>query len=157
MAENLLWIISHKLPEEKIIVWSASMHNARNISQIDCVTDTSFYQNYIPMGQIIYDSIGSRMYSLAFSSRNGYFQTPMMMTEPKKITSIDYQSIESFCSGLQIKYGIINFRSICNKSPFQEELFSNPHGHSNVKAIWPLVHDGIFYIDTIQPPQIQNN
>lgn len=155
MAHNLLWIIKNKKPGDKVIVWSASMHNARNIGSIQETDDSTFYQNYIPMGQIVYDSIGPRMYSLAFSSSGGQFQTPFMMQEPVEITSKKENSIESFLSGMQIQYGIVNFRTTPMDKIFWSEMYSNPHGHKNVKAVWPLVHDGIFYIDKIEPPHIK--
>jgi len=157
MADNLLWILKHKSSGDKLIVWSASMHNARNIKSIKEIDDSLFYNKYIPMGQIIYDSIGNRMYSLAFSSSFGYFQTPYMMNEPKMITSKSENSIESLFIDRNIKYGIINFRTIPIKTYLFKEMYSNPHGHKNVKAIWPLIHDGIFYLNTIQPPHISAN
>jgi len=133
------------------------MHNARNIKSITEVGDSLFYAKYIPMGQIIHDSIGNRMYSLAFSSSYGYFQTPYMMNEPKMITSKSENSIESLFISRNIKYGIINFRTNPINNYLYRVMYSNPHGHRNVKAIWPSIHDGIFYINTIQPPHILAN
>lgn len=153
MADNLLWIIRHKNAKDKIIVWTASMHSARNINLIEEVSDTVFYNHYIPMGQIIHDSIGSKMYSLAFSSSGGYYQTPYMMKDSVEIKSKKTNSIESYFKDCQIKYGIVNFQNTDTRY-FWKELYSNPHGNSNVKAIWPMIHDGIFYIDTIHPPNI---
>ncbi len=157
MADNILWIIKNKKPGDKVIVWSASMHNARNIRLIQETSDPLFYQNYITMGQIVYDSIGQNMYSLAFSSSGGQFQTPYMMPEPVEITSKEENSIESLFSDLQIQYGIVNFRTKTRSEIFWSEMYSNPHGHKNVKAVWPMIHDGIFYIHEIQPPHIKNN
>lgn len=155
MADNLLWIIKNKKPGDRVIVWSASMHNARNIRLIQETDDSTFYQKYITMGQIVYDSIGARMYSLAFSSSGGQFQAPYLMQEPVEITSKKENSIESFMSGMQIHYGIVNFRTNTKSGVFWSEMYSNPHGHKNVKAVWPMIHDGIFYIDKIEPPHIK--
>lgn len=154
MAENLLWIINHKNKNDKIIIWSASMHNARNIKMIEEVDDTIFYNNYITMGQLVYDSIGNKMYSLAFSSSGGYYQAPYIMEKAIEITSKQEKSIESIFHNNQIKYGIVNFRGTDANGYFWNSMYSNPHGHKNVKAIWPMIHDGIFYIDTVQPPNI---
>lgn len=157
MADNLLWILKHKNSGDKIIVWSASMHNARNINSITEIDDSLFYQKYVPMGQIIHDSIGNRMYSLAFSSSSGYYQAPYMMNEPKMIISKSENSIESLFLTRNIKYGIINFRTTNCNPLLLKEMYSNPHGHKNVKAVWPSIHDGIFYLYTIDPPHIITN
>lgn len=152
MANNLLWILNHGGSNTKIIVWTASMHNARNVNLIKDVSDTTFYNNYIPMGQIIYDVLGNDMYSLAFSASRGYFQTPFMMKDSIAIKSKDSNSVEAYFNKNKYNYGIINFRK--KNSYFNQELYSNPHGNSNTKAVWPKIHDGIFYIDTIYSPRI---
>ena len=154
MAENILWLHRNKNKADKIIVWSASMHNARNISSIEEVSDTSFYNNYIPMGQIVFDSLGNNMYSIAFTSSHGFYKTPYMMNDSVEITSKHKNSIESYFHQNSIKYGFVNFREADLNEFFWTKLYSNPHGHKNVKAVWPKIHDGIFYIDSIQPPSI---
>ena len=154
MADNLLWIYRHKEPKDKIIVWTASMHSARNIFLIKEVSDTIFYKNYVTMGQIVHDSIGDKMYSLAFTASGGYYQTPYMMKDSVQIKSVENNSVESFFKNRSIKYGLVNFQNTDTTGYFWNELYSNPHGNSNVKAIWPKIHDGIFYIDTIHPPTL---
>ncbi len=154
MAENILWIIGNRNKGDKIIVWSASMHNARNIRLIEEVSDTSFYNNYIPMGQIVYNNIGNKMYSIAFTSSTGLYQVPYMMNEPVAITSKQVNSIESYFQNNSIEYGFVNLRGTETNGFFWENIYSNPHGHKNVKAVWPKIHDGIFYIDSIQPPTL---
>jgi erythromycin esterase len=152
MANNLLWILNHGGSNTKIIVWSASMHNARHVNLIKDVSDTTFYNNYIPMGHIIYNVLGNDMYSLAFTASGGYFQTPFMMKDSIAIKSKDSNSVEAYFNKNKYEYGIINFRK--KNSYFNKELYSNPHGNSNTKAVWPKIHDGIFYIDTIYSPRI---
>ncbi len=153
MADNLFWIIRHKLPNDKIIIWTASMHCARNINTLKDVSDTAFYHNYIPMGQILHDSLGDKMFSVSFTASTGYYQTPYMMKDSVEIISIDSTSIESYFKKRNIKYGFANLKGV-KKGYFSKPLYSNPFGNSNAKAIWPEVFDGVFYVDTIHPPTL---
>ncbi len=154
MADNLLWILRNKRSEDKIIVWSASMHNARNINLIEKTDDSIFYSRYKPMGGIVHDSIGNQMYSIAFTSGGGYYKTPFIMKDSVEIISEQKHSIESVFKNKKIEYGFINLKDSDTTGYFWTSLYSQPHGHNNVKAVWPLIHDGIFYIQTIHTPHI---
>lgn len=67
MAENILWITAN-YPKEKFAVWCANFHGTKDISQTTYPKDSLWYFVFQSTGETVFDKLGDKMYSLAFTS-----------------------------------------------------------------------------------------
>ena len=90
-------------PGQKFIVWAASLHNARNLNQIE-VQDSllhALYQHKRVMGDVLWDELHGKMYSLAFTASEGEFRV-WAAAEPTKLEVASSNSLEDLLVREQI-------------------------------------------------------
>lgn len=71
MAENISYIANELYPDEKIIIWAHSYHNANDGGQLENLQGVKEYEELITMGTHLYDEFGDDLYSIAFVSYDG--------------------------------------------------------------------------------------
>ena len=173
MAENLVFL-KEVYPNEKIIGWGASYHFANQLKEFEYTSITENYikktaaiidsitghndlelsdeieevkdLNFAkPMGQLLKDKYGDKLFSLAFSSYKGnYFDfihnkyIPILAPPPYSIEN-DIKK-----EGTKNKLHILKSRN--------SKMYSSVLGYIPLYAIWSRVFDAVYYIEKMYPP-----
>ncbi|TDT43705.1 carboxypeptidase-like protein [Maribacter spongiicola] len=172
MAENLIFIKETYL-NEKIIGWGASYHFANKLNEFEYTLETENYikkqiaitdsilgdshttdeeiaqikelKYAVPMGQILKEKYGSKLFSLAFTSYEGfYFDFSVEQVSP--ILQPPTNSIESDFKNQHIKTELY----VLNDIPHQ--FYSSALGYIPLSANWENIFDGFYYIEKMYPP-----
>ena len=133
MAENIDWIFKN-YPQEKLIVWCANFHGAKDISQTCYPADPLLYFTFQSMGEFLHATQGEKMYSLAFTSlqysknlESGTLETEIAKkTENAPFAFINYESLR-FADGYRDK-------------EFDSSVIVKKRGK------WMYIFDGLYYI-----------
>jgi erythromycin esterase len=142
MAANLLAITKYQCPNQKVICWAASMHFIFNPQNID---DQAF-KNLIPMGEHLHQALGSKLYTIAFTSFEGKAGTVLHY----KLKQPETGSFESALAQTNYNYAFTNLHAdTAGKQPIQCRILGNVF----MKMVLPQVVDGVFYIKTSYPPR----
>lgn len=153
MAENLKWLMQHRYPDEKIIVWAHSAHLAKNTGMIK--GNLSIKKS---MGDFFSTDELFRKYSylMGFASREG---TAGRLTLNRKF-NVQQPSEKDFEGWFpdEVRYGFVDFNAFNLYHP----RFSMPFpmkgiAHSHDVALWNRVFDGVFYIRDMYPCDISRD
>jgi len=133
MAENIVWLHQHN-PRKKMTVWCANWHGSKSLFQTQDRQDPQMYYYIQTMGEGVYDKLGDKLYSLAFTALNfpdysgvGIFEKEIAaMKENPPFAFIDFQNL---------RY---------QKNYKYREFDSSVFGRR--KGIWMHVFDGVYYI-----------
>jgi len=135
MAANVKWIVDHQYAHQKIIIWAASGHTAKD------ALDLRNKPQLKRMGWWLHQLIDTKkVYSIAFTSREGstgIFKENPILPPVKDSYEINVPSIMS--------YGFLDLR------PFRSahvNFIGRFYGHEKAERDWASVYDGIFYIKT---------
>lgn len=144
MAENINWWLKQH-PNEKIIIWTANFHAAKNLHLAEYKEGDDFYQMMKPLGERLYRKYGELVYSLAFASSEG--QTARIYEEEPTPIALDSSCWESEISQqIEGDYAFINFeemrKGIDEHTTFEAGLL----GYNCKKGSWLHIFDGVFYI-----------
>ncbi|MFD0796131.1 carboxypeptidase-like regulatory domain-containing protein [Maribacter chungangensis] len=173
MAENLIFL-KETYPNEKIMGWGASYHFANRLSDFEFTSTTENYikkvfqsidslagHNHtelqeeidqikelsfaVPMGQILKEEYGDKLFSLAFTSYEGTYQNfihDIIVPVPQPpINSLEYTLK---------KQGITEKLHFLEQN--KEKTYSSVLGYIPVFAHWNTIFDGIYYIEKMTPP-----
>ncbi len=150
MAENLIWLIDKYYPNEKVIIWTANFHAAKNLNQAIYVEGDDLYQNFITLAQHLADKYGEdKIYSIACTSSEGSTNSDMgtavSISLPPK--SWDFKFAQEF----QGDYAFVDFAQI-KKSEFENKEFeSTVLGYKPHIGRWYNIFDGIIFIREMKP------
>ena len=137
MADNLHWLMTKKFPNEKIIVWAANSHINKKAGGITAP--------FTAMGHFLSKKIpDSDIYSLAFTSREGYHGR----SESIKISKPLSKNLEKWIPD-DIDYAFLDWKN--ETSLADEQFYMRVLGHGNIKRAWQTRFDGVFYIKEMQP------
>ncbi len=154
MGENLVWLAKEWYPEQKIIVWAANRHVARNVSSIEILRPDNYAvamqlpSDFREMGDFIYRELGQSAYSIAFVAYQG--TRSRRQKKPRSIKPIP-GSIESLWHATGHRYSFLDFRSLRRGHWLHKPLLAHVDGGAIERANWTNVFDGMFYIDTMFP------
>ncbi|MFC3972610.1 carboxypeptidase-like regulatory domain-containing protein [Maribacter confluentis] len=173
MAENLTFI-KETYPNEKIIGWGASYHFANRLNEFEFTEETENYikQNFElldsitdhshmelndeieqvkslrfakPMGQILKENYGDKLFSLAFTSYEGNY-LDIFHDNILPILNAPTNSIESKLIKQGAKEKLKFLENIDDK------FYSSALGYIPLYANWNNVFDGIYFIEKMYPP-----
>ena len=171
MADNLIYL-SKKYPNKKIIAWGASYHFANNIGAIDL--NNSISNNYVikmakqgqddefslkenltgavPMGTILKQELGDRIYTIGFTANEGTwgYDTDSLWLFP--VLTPPENSLENKVNGLNYEQAFVNLKQSDKTASF----FCSALGYLPVKAKWHELFDGIYYIKKMHPSTLFN-
>ena len=133
MAENIDWIVKN-FPEEKLIVWTANFHGAKDISQTRYPTDSLFYLNFQSMGEFLATTHGNKMYSLAFSSLNHSENSESGGLE------IEIANVTGDAPNAFINFEPLRFADGYRDKEFESNVIMKKQGK------WLYIFDGLYYI-----------
>lgn len=150
MGENLIWLSQNYYPTKKLICWVATFHLARNIEQVTNLEDPDYYKGYRTMGQVVWESIGSSIYTLGFTAYEGI--AGQVYSTQFDIGIAEEGSIEDRINRAGFEYAILDFRGAQAQSSFLvSELLCRPFGYQYRLANWTNIMDGIMYTKTMIP------
>jgi erythromycin esterase len=158
MGKNLIWLTKQYFPNRKIIGWAATIHNARNLPQID----TQFpglqehYSKSVVMGDHVWSALGTKMYSLGFTAYEGscggrgYLNTEY--NQVRKIPPASSGSLEDLMVQAKLENALIDFRYPLDGSDWlREKIMARPLGQIEMIADWGTILDGLVFTRYMVP------
>lgn len=118
-------------PKSKIIIWCASFHGAKDISQVKNLDYPILYAQTKTMGEYIAEELGDALYSIAFTSYN---------KNPKKCGSLEKKLAQ-----MGLKWGFLDFESLRLRKSFLNDYF-NCNAIMKKDGCWMNVWDGLYFI-----------
>jgi len=147
MAANLVWLVQERFKGRKIIVWAASIHNARSLNSVDTqrpAFDPAFsYEGAIPMGEHVWQTLGKDMYSIGFVASEGSFGNWRM--EPQTLPPVNPKSLEGLWAQTGAKLAFVDFRGLRPDEWLRTRLVAGPFGYGPMLADWTKVFDGMIF------------
>lgn len=149
MAENLIWAIDNYYPNEKVIIWTANTHAAKNINQAIYAEGDDLYQRFTTLAQHISDEYGAnKVFSIACTSVEGEFNSypdPIPISIPE--TSWDHKRAQE----IKNDFAFIDFIKM-RKSEFGNiEFESTILGYQPHQGKWYNIFDGVLFIRKMKP------
>lgn len=146
MAENIKWLSEVKYRNEKIIVWAANFHIAKDAGTFNFGVGAG--KKLISMGSVLAkdSSLKNKMYVLGFTSYEG---------EAGRLGSIVAYKVNKpgpsfFESWIRkdFQYAFINFKDYKKEDgKGSEAYYARPFGHGlKQKEEWHKIFDGMFFI-----------
>jgi|GEM_PF-376115 len=148
MAENIVWLLEERYKGEKIIVWAASMHIARDAAKIDSRLRSISYADCRSMGQGVWDVLKDQMYAIAFTAYDGACGPPGYA---RALAPASEASLEGLLHATGMPLSFLDFRALPADSWLRQPLLSRPLGYATMLAAWPLHFDAMLYTETMYP------
>ncbi|MEX2485400.1 MAG: erythromycin esterase family protein [Brumimicrobium sp.] len=149
MTENVKWWLN-QYPEDKIIIWTANFHAAKNLHLAQYKKDDDFYQNVKTLGERLNAIYDSKVYNMAFISSEGKSGT-IYEKESHKI-SLDEACWENeLSSHIQTDCAFIDFAKMRKVNSEGLEFNSCVLGYNSKDGQWLNIFDGLFYIRKMKP------
>lgn len=166
MARNLDWLMREGLPGARVIVWTATLHAARNLSALTVLQDTQagpwglslqdlqdlqeMYRTKQVMGDYLRQEYGDRMYAIGFTALGGTTAAGGLSGTP--IGPPSDGSLEDLLGRAGFQYAYLNLRNLSTGGTWlSRELTARPLGYGEMRAKWSAVLDGVFFIRTMTP------
>lgn len=155
MADNLDWLVTHPYANDKIIVWAASFHIARNMDKVNTFNPSMTYKELKNMGGIFAANAKYPIYSIGFTAFEGESGSPFMQ-QTMKLAPPGPTSLETAFQAAGHPLAFVDFKSLPQDSWLREAFLARPFGYSRMAARWPDVFDGMFYTEKMVPnPKIE--
>ncbi len=149
MAENLVWLLERRYRGEKIIVWAASMHIARNAAEIDTHVPSFNYAGCRNMGQCAWEALKETMYSVAFTAYDGACGNPF--SAGWALAPATDSSLEGMFHATGVPLSFLDFRSLPADHWLRQPVDSRPLGNATMTAVWPRHFDAMIFTNTMYP------
>ncbi len=158
MAKNSLWLLNKKYRGNKVILWAANGHIAKTDTLYDVEREgwKPEIRQY-PMGEVLYDSLGDKMYSIGFVTYNGRGTTLRYSPEAKDFLFLPYPFERADSSCLEYEFRKTGysyaFLDLKGRSGHWSDISLRMRiwRPEYVKGRLPDIYDGIFYIEEMQP------
>ncbi|HEX7180466.1 MAG TPA: erythromycin esterase family protein [Thermoanaerobaculia bacterium] len=150
MADNVLWLAREAYPRRKIIVWAATRHIARNPERVEDLSTppTCPYDGYAFMGSKIRKELGEQVYALGFASYEGATSMPRL----RDIGQAPYGSLEWLFRESGVDLAVLDLRNPPAYGGWtRQKLVSRLFGHTEMRADWSQILDGVFFIRLMTP------
>lgn len=147
MAENVLWYRKH-FPDEKLIVWCANLHAAKDESQIEYTQQeladncAGYYTNVL--GENLAHELGGEVYSIAITSLNRSDGRQPGELE-RQIARLTHDA----------PYAFIDFEPLRWLDGYRTAVFDFPEIGCRKEGRWLNVFDGVYYIRDIECMRFQ--
>lgn len=146
MAASLLQQLTTQFTGEKIICWNATSHFIYNPRLID----EEVWQTFVPMGHHLYKQLGSKLYTIGFTSLQGKAGALFK----HKLKSPPANSIEYKLGAQDHAYAFIDFSSHADHAaPVNSLVATRMLGNKFMQMNLPNVVSGLFYIKEAYPPR----
>jgi len=141
MAINLKWLMQNKFKDQKIIVWAADIHIARNMK-----VSPNNPVNAETMGNKFMEIITNPndVYTIGFTSYEG--MAGRVGSPGYDVRHKIRNSFETWFATNQ-SYAFVDFKEFNKLNPsYNENFYASPIGHFVGIGQWNQVFDGLFYI-----------
>lgn len=160
MGKNLVWLLKNKYKNRKVIIWAASFHNSRNLSQLlskenDSTYINNLYKKTVTMGDIVYNAIGKKMYSIVFTGYKGGYRK-LENSDYTELNKPSKESLEDILENTGIDISFIDLRNSGNPGWLKQKFKMRPLGFNEIEGIWTNITDGIFFIYEVKPSTFGN-
>jgi erythromycin esterase len=147
MTENLLWLAREGYPGRKIIGWAATAHAARSPDDVDTRMPDDPRRGTTPMGQWMWEALGQELYVLGFTA----YDLAAFEQAPNSDQSEEVE-FEELMHAAGLEFAIVDFRRLPPGGEWlREPIISRPMANWGMKARWPRVLDGMFYMREWRP------
>lgn len=147
MAENLVWLAETRYPDEKIVTWAHTYHNAYGLAGVTRDGEPS-YEGVYTMGEGVKAHFGDAVYSVGFSASSGTQRH--FWEKPKEIEPPPEGSLEDELH----QYGkLLLFVDLGGDGPFSGRIVSTQIGYAAQEACWSEIMDGVLYTREMEPKQ----
>ncbi|AYQ31549.1 erythromycin esterase family protein [Runella sp. SP2] len=150
MFNNLMWLLEHKYPNQKVIVWAHNAHIMKSINELNDnrnnLVMTGHYLGDKTMNPYPYYSIGFTSY-YATSKWAATIQYPIHAQKPKKNsfeTWINKKWEFAFVDWSEFNKLKLNQKTFSMKGSFENSQ------HMNLNYQWNKIFDGIVFIRNIE-------
>lgn len=168
MADNLLWYIK-QYPNRKFIV---SAHNTHLLTgfdpaypapyELDTVVD-KHRLDAVQMGQIVKDSLGSKIYNIGFVGNRGAMGRIDLKDSTrnfiyKEIPSSKKDQLENLLFAAGFNYAFIDLKNTPKGGEWLKGRFPLRYYtgvNFSIEAVWHQLVDGIFYVRELTPSYIR--
>ncbi len=158
MARNLAWLIRQRLPGRRVIVWSATLHAARNLAVLTVLRDhptpwgislQEMYRTKRVMGDYLRQEFGDSMYAIGFTALEGTTAGGQSGTPIQPPTD---GSLEDLLGRTGLQHAFLDLRQPMAGGTWNaSELIARPFGYAEMRGDWRRVLDGVFFIRTMTP------
>lgn len=151
MAENLTFLKEEVYPHQKFMVWGANSHLGYGRGFLEDFQEIIAQgKGMIPMGQYLKIDYQDKLYTLAFTSYEGSVRSlngGITVLEPAHNLTL-----ESNIASLGFE---IAFLSMKDQDIKMLRFPARIYGHVEMNGIWGQMCDGIFFIRTMTPNEIE--
>ncbi len=147
MGENAIWLVNHRFPKEKVILWGATYHFCRNLNRTDSIDMGGDYSKKKTMGDVLWKVLEDDMFTIGFTAYRG-----------KKGNQYEGNSDIGVASQGSMEYLLKDFQYAFLAFP---EFRNNPNSPTNIemrllgylgkKSNWADHLDAIFFINDMTP------
>lgn len=151
MAANLVWLANTYYPGRKIIVWAASSHIARAVTDLRVPGgDRPYLSGWsVRMGGEAHRVLGADMYSIGFTAATGSTGRPGFATVA--IRPPLPESLEAYFAGTAFDNAFVDFRKRPAGGEWLTDVYSRPFGYADHRGDWTAVLDGMVFTREMTP------
>ncbi|MEM0999562.1 MAG: erythromycin esterase family protein [Bacteroidota bacterium] len=148
MGENLLWLLNGPYRGKKIILWGASLHFARNLA----TSGRSMYKGLTLMGDVLWEALGEKMYSLGFIAYQG--EVGQIGAEERWEIDLKRKSLSGLLTEAEFAAAFVDLRQPAPGGEWLgQRTLMRPFGYGDHRMHWPRHLDGMLFIRDMEPPQ----
>lgn len=160
MAENLLWLAEQRYPGRKIVVWSTSVHLARDLRSLDTGRDretAARFERFVTVGDILQDALGDEAYTIAFTAFQGHTGGPFRQPYPLLVPTVG--SFEELMARTGLEAAFVDLRGLraagLDGSWLAGPLIARPLSFKELRGSWPRHLDGLVFLRTLDSSRRQ--
>src|SRR5690606_30500403 len=140
---NLKWLMHHKYPNKKIIVWAHNNHISKNSD-----TTNKKIAEALPMGYHFTkeDSINQKTYILGFTQHDGFGRFANDKSQSLKVGRPNKHSLEAWLKNTKKPYAFLDFLPFRSEHQNQKiEFLMKTYPDRQARSDWYNSYDGIFF------------
>jgi erythromycin esterase len=151
MGRNLVWLANVWYPGRRIIVWAASAHIAREVTQLSLPNGGQPFQYSwsMRMGGQAHAVLGDDMYTIGFTASTGsfgpYHLAPSSLGPPLPA------SMEAYFAKAGLRNAFVDFRAPAAGGGWLRDVLARPFGYAYYRSNWTQVFDGMIYTHEMTP------
>jgi len=156
MAENLLWLLNERHRTEKVIVWSTSIHVARDLGRLQ-TGDPELRERLgelSVLGEAVARALGDDLYALAFTAATGRKGT--VFGRPVPLLTPTAGSFEDLMAKTGLEAAFVDLRTLPQRRGggwLGAPLIARPLTFVELMGVWPRHLDGLVFLRELEPAQ----
>lgn len=143
MADNVRWLMEKRYPGEKIVLWVANSHAAKDVEIVDAkgTAYAGAFGGWRTMGAALAKALGPRYVAIATTAHSGQIGNPPIPVSA--LPAAPAGSVEDQCSDSTHPAALL--------LPSDEPRVGGFFGHQPFRAPWAHVFDAAVVIRTMAP------